>query len=357
MPVLDNNKKKNSDSFFPGDITIGLKYSALNPENVYTLKEAELMERLARVHAAAQLCTGEVQKLLQEIEKHHDYTFLKERFHKASINRYELGVKIDKLPEKQKKQAMSAADHEYGKDVRPLEQLIEGMEYLAGIKDKLSKDSQKAVRTIVPVSEELIKGKESLRKVVPPKKLEIYFEDADKMLTNMQLAVPKYKAAAGDALKNSRVSMNAGIQYISRYFEATAGRLLDTLYDRAEQNMAKGIRREDLILIDGHTVHELLDRSQGASAPGYSAMSDERVKKETALLVAAALQNDTRVEAIIPNSEGKIRPEPVPITKKGCDVKQLTKVKDDFYQKFMSNIGAPFAEKKEYEDTMEREML
>lgn len=370
MPILDISKEIHSDSFFPGDIAIGLKYCALNPENIYTLKEAELSERLARIHASAQLRTGKIQNVLQEIENHQNYTFFKEQFHKASINRYEIDRKIKDLPEKQKKQAVADADHQYAGVVRPLEHLIGGMEYLAGLNGQLSKESEKAICAIVPGSEELIRGKQPFREVITPKNLEIYFEDADKMLTNMQLAAPKYKDAADSMRKNSKVSVNAGIQYISRYFEATVSRVLDPLYDRAEQrNMAKAIHREDLIKIGGHTVHEILNERLNATDQRmflrmgledkfrkkdiYEVMSPKEVKKETALLVAAALQNDTRVEALIPNGDGKVKPEPVPFIRKGCDVKHLTKVKEGFYQKFLCNMGDPFVEKNEYEDIME----
>lgn len=359
MPILDRNKEKYYDSFFSGNITIGLKYSALNPENIYTLKEAEISERLARIHAAAQLRPMKIQNLLQEIENHQNTIFLKERFHNASIHRNENDITIKKLPEKQKKQAVAYADFEYDKDTSPLEHIIEGMEYLAGLKNQLSKASQKAMYSLVPETQEWISKAKPLSKMSLPKKLEIYFEDADKMLTNMQLAVPKYQGVTEDMLKESKVSVKAGISYISRYLEATAGRVLDPVYDRAEKrDISERIHREDLILIGGHTVHRLLNKNlEGRDI--YDVKSRKEVIKETALLVAAAIQNDIPVEAFLPNEEGKISREPVTIVRSGCDIKQLTKIKEGFYKKFMSDMGELFgiedllAEKEKYPDTLE----
>ena len=354
--------KGKSKQYFWGNPALGVKYPAVNPKYKSSVKQAELSERLARIHEAAQLRPKAIRKLIKEFE----YSSM---FKETKIKMDDQYNKLYQNP------AEMMSKEEYKKEVKKLdeqvkekgfEQVIETMEYLAGIRPELNentrarmekyakpKTDEKENRKKVTVPELPEKGSEleiERNKVLKPweiKRLDINFENMDDMLTNMELAVAKskensklkYKEISENVLKNGKVNDQAAELYLGLYFEATANRLLDPLYQEFETKNTS-INRTALISVNGKTVKNIMLDKMGREA--FNNMSREERNRQASLIVAAGLQSGKRVEAFLPQEDGKVSGYPVAIGMTGCDVKKLEKVNDGIIMKILYKIGDLF---------------
>ena len=353
--TVNKMKSRNIQSRFPGDIAIGVCYPAVNPENIYSEKEAGFKERLARIHEAAQLRDPKVREILHEIENSKEVLWLKSQMHTASQDYFErngIAMRAFKIREEKMEPEEKQAFADYAA-------ALDMMEYIVGIQPEIKGTAREMLSE--QIEKKMLAGKEQQapenqkqgtdfwieqigqygKEVVypwqmPNGKLKINFENADHILTNIQMAVPKYKDVSQNILSGSKLKDEAALPYMKEYFKGTANRLLDPIYDNFERK-ASGMDRMDLIVVGNKSVRELMDEKHGKEA--VDSWTPAKRKSETALLVAAGVQSGARVAAMIPRADGTVNGSPVPISGSGFHVEEMKKVEEGFWTKLFYAIG------------------
>ena len=254
-------KKKDPKKFMLGDVRTALKYPALDPKNIFSSKEAELAERMARVREAVQLRPGQTADIIDDFEK--SVSISKEMMENASQASY---LKSDM---NQNEKTMNEGE------MKPYENAVEVMEFMVGLRTK-EQTSETAIRgyrkwlkqvaTKLAEKEQVKVSEKKLEKEIDQAinrtaemgsqvknpteigKLELNFENIDNVLTNIQKSVPEYKEISQEVLENSQINMEVAAPFIKDYFKATANRLLDPIYSAYETNYG-GLDRADLLIV------------------------------------------------------------------------------------------------------------
>ena len=317
----------NAKSFFPGDISIGAEYPAVDLENIFTLEEAKFQERLARIHVAAQLRSPQIQAFLNELENGEIFTDRHQKMHEKSRLCYEYS--LDTLG--------------YEKEAKDYSAFLDMMEYVAGIRSELDKETSDFLDLRLYYSDSFVNSTENLERewakdidLQEIGKLDLKFENVDHIMTNIQMAVPKYKDVARNVLEGTKIKNEAAIPFMKEYFIGTGSRLLDPVFQDFEKTNEDGLERMDLVIVAGKTVREHMNEKHGADV--VNGWTQEKRNQETALLLAAGLQNDNRVEIYVPQGNG-VYNKPLPVTRDGCNVREMTKLEDGFWMSLLYAIG------------------
>ena len=360
------NPQKGKDGL-PANYSIITEHPALDPEKIFTYKEAELQERLEMVRQMAKFRPKEVQNQLRAFESSELFQSVAEKMHNKSKEFFEKSKKKNEYLYKKEDECSNPEyrDFEDCMEMQNYDTAIEVLECLVGIynmntsKDALEKMNKVAAEQKLPPLPPLPKGGryQEVAKPWEMGQLEIHFGNAEKVLSEM-MEMPDAKKMSKEILKNGPGSKTAAEAYLNRYLKESVNRLLEPLYhdlpnDRTWQD-EKGVNnifsQEDLIIVGGMTVREHLDR---AKVP-YS----ER-ENQTALLVGAALQNGDHVELFYPDHNQKISQYPIQLKMDGCEVKKLEKIEDGFWASLLYRISDYFGwtsrkkQREEYTGTMQ----
>lgn len=354
--------QKGDRKAFSGNVAIGIKYPAVDPKNVFTEKEAEIKERVSRIYAMVQLCPRTVRENVDDFIYTKYFQGQMGQIHKDSEKLYKMSN--DKGAYKRETEKFLNSDN-----VRKFERELMFLEHIAGIR-QLDGDTIENIykENTVPEMEEIKKNMEDPNKgygtVAKPwnvGKLRVYFENADNMLTNIQAGVPAFKKLSQKVLEGTRIDNKAAMERMIPYFESTLNRYLDPAYSEFEKN--SGLNRMDMIQIGGQSVRSLIIAAKGERWLENMDLQNEKDKREvdnlTALYVAAGLQSGKRVEAFIPQKDGKVSQYPMSMEMNGFEVKNMKKVEDGFFMWLLYVIGDFLHlthrenEKKEYENTIQ----
>lgn len=222
---------------------------------------------------------------------------------------------------------------------------LQGIEFAAGIRTgPVPREIQDfyAQYLNMPLNMDLIKQAEKLDRT--PREVNVEFQNLDHKLQQELFANPKnWGKTPGDIAKDA-ITAEQVSQTIGPYARETAKRVLDPLFNEAESVDTENHRlnRADNIIVGGKTVREKMYEdyiAAGNQPDTFKDFFDENFKTAANEYVASALMAGERVEAFVPDKNGRIPNEPVQITKTGYEPSPLNPVVLNGWERFWSKMG------------------
>lgn len=232
-------------------------------------------------------------------------------------------------------------------DAVDLERVFTGVEYMLGIrKEQPSKDvlqlfDEKLGYKLTP---EFVA--ECRSDVHPPERFNVTFPDFEKKLACFQFTQPENwgkDRKSYEPLGSSQVMTLA-----TGTASAVADKALDALYGTLERssparqqgNMAGALHRYHYLLIDGKRAIDLVrEKHKDSYIRNESTFLASEGLQYLGEMVSAALTSGKRVEAFIPDANGKLPDEPVRLTQTGFEPARLSPVSLNAWEKFWNKFG------------------
>ena len=317
-------------------------YPAMDPKGKFSIVDIKAAERQMRLDAALQSCDPDVVEYVRQVQQSDAVRELKEQLLQDSQKHRLLTRTIRQGLQPELKEFMwgETKKLETGLAAMNYAKLQEGLEYVAGMKFGLVPQEIRdffANTLQTPLREDLLERAWENRPI--PEKFEVKFENLDNRLLQQQLGDPDNWDKAPEDMPP--VAEEAVVHLVDSYAGATADRLLDTLFPKAEAlGSGTEINRGDLIIIDGKTVREriyeayLARQGKPAEFDAYYAAHHRELTND---LVAAGLMADKQVEVFVPDKTGKIPENPTPIVRTGYEPMQPVTL--NAWERFWSKYG------------------
>lgn len=378
---LDKDKGDHPYPIYPEEPGLMEKYPGIDPLGHYTEAEMSLTYRLEQVKAAAAVRPPEVRAYVSGVLEDMAYRddnntpirkVVNEMKNKCTVIRYyNRAAKVapdritsEHLEEEAFIREMNCASLKW------MDGTVKALEYLTGLSDEPITDKQreelaKHDRAIPP-------GLEALRDTpnIQPASLKVEFSDFEherqyRFFSSPQnWGKPVREMMRRDFAPGHEEAV-AGI--IGRYASATASRTLDGCFRQIEglvrntnnPNEEPAMNRGDLVTVDGMTIREHMERqylNEHKSLDGFGRFYRENFRQQSGAIVSAALMAGKRVEAFIPDKQGRIPDEPVQITKTGFEPSPLKKVTLNAWERHFAKHGfykEKLARAEEYRRVME----
>lgn len=254
---------------------------------------------------------------------------------------------------------------EVSPEVVAYDKLLQGLEYAVGLRPgAIPQELREFYKTQLHLpADYLDKLREKERQVGPtqlPEKLDIAFQDLDGALLCKAYADPENWGRSWEEICSLARQTPQETVYatVLPYARATADRVIDPAFSLAEQGTSGMVNRGDLIIIDGKTVREKMFEEYAASGrppEKFDSFYEKNLRVAANEYVVAGLMTGKRVEAFIPDREGRIPDQPIPITKSGYEPSPLQPETFNAWQRFFSRHGfykEKVARQAEYERTM-----
>ena len=335
----------------PEDVSASLRFPGVDPVGKYSVIDMKVAQRMARINAMLESRTPEVRDYMEMLFE-NGATHFKVREMKQNIEavsrEHRLLTRASKLCldpegrqlllEKSRRLEMDPAVVEYDK-------YLQSLEYAAGVKNgpvpqELQDWHWEAMR--YPIDLKYVKLAEKLDRV--PRKIQVEFQNLDNKLLQSRFANPRSWDRSPASLQLDEIQTEEAVGIVSPYARATAERVIDPLFRQAEAMGSGGmeLNRGDLIIVDGKTIREKMFedfRATGQDLNKFRKYYQENLKQATNEYVAAGLMAGKRVEAFIPDKNGRIPDEPVQITKTGYEPSPLGKVTLNAWERFFAKRG------------------
>lgn len=338
----------------PEDEQTDERLPAVDPVGKYSIIDMEMEERLAKVRAAMASRSPAVRDYAQsllELERSDDTVRqLRADMDKASMlhRRYARASKLSPDAVTRRYLHEKSCELRVSADVVKYNKYLQGIEYAAGVRtgpvpqEVLDFYSTELHRTL-----DQDRVLEAADLYAQPREIHVEFENLDNKFQQRDFANPRCwgkKPGEIERTENPRLD-----RMVSPYARATAERVLDPLFGRTEDlwgdqdYKANPINRGTHIIIDGKTVREKLLEDfmaiPGSRMRDFDTFYKDNYRQKTGEYVAAALMAGKRVEAFVPDRNGRIPDEPVQITKTGYEPSPLNKVTLNAWQRFASKLG------------------
>lgn len=337
----------------PEDADIGDRFPGVDPRGKYSTIDMRFAQRRAVIDAALQARGPAALENVRAISSTAKFRDLAVQVEMVSRQHRTL-KRAEKLchdPTAAARLHTQAASAETDMSVQQYDQMLQGIEHMLGIRQgPPTADVTAFYHELVQYDltpERLAAGREFMR----PQALNIDFPNFDNKMTQRQFARPENWGRSFDelaALPQTEADAAVIDAQLAPYVHATAGRVLDAAFGEQEASSVTkdgvALDRGDHLIIDGRTPKEILleqflanpNRNPGMTFNRFYQENGHRLTNE---LVASALMTGKRVEAFIPDKNGKIPDQPTQITKSGYEPSELRPVTLNRWQKFWSKMG------------------
>lgn len=249
---------------------------------------------------------------------------------------------------------------ETGEAVVNYEKMMQGVEYAAGIRTgPVPEEVRTFYRDVLHADLDLDMIKKA-ELVHPAEQLKVEFEDLDNKMLHRAQANPHNWGKTAQELEviADSIDLDTTFETITPYARATVDRVISPAFAAQEKATHDYIHRADHIIIDGKTVREKMYEdfmAAGGKDDGFMAFFQKNGKTAVNEYVAAGLMAGKRVEAFIPDKQGRIPDQPTQITKTGYEPSPLKPEKFNAWQRYFSKRGyfkEKVARQQEYERMM-----
>ncbi|MFI3250951.1 MAG: hypothetical protein R3Y07_08310 [Eubacteriales bacterium] len=344
----------------------------IDPKGHLTRYDLELEKRIKTLKQVSITADPEVRKAIEEsMSKLNDPSSKAGKLRHAFLQKCEdcrFDTRAAKLA--QSKTAhdmlMEKAQETKGTPIEEMQEALRGLEFMAGIYNhELSPSEKKKMETLFELDNRTLVNLNGKRFDLKQGEqgLSIPFANFDNTLTQKYLAHPqnwgKTAREAPQDYKNPVVAEGN----IQTYSHQAVKASLDTLYANFEfahagVPLSDIFNRTKLILVDGKTVEQIMRETHAMkkNSQPYEQWAKENREGFTSDIVVAGLMTGKRVEGFVAGKDGKIKGEPIQITKTGYKPEPLRPVTMDRWQKFCSFFGKhkeKVEKNKEYDRLME----
>ncbi len=339
----------------PEDPDLTIRFPGIDPVGKYSVIDMKFAQREATIRARLQSAPPEVATKANELldkcsNSSSPFYQTKEqmKLFAAQHRSFTRGSKLCLNPHGAKLLAQHARELEYNMPVERYDTLLQGIEYIAGVKEgpvpqEVKSYYEEFLQT--PIDTDLIQRNQE--KTQPPAHVDIQFENFDHTLVHHQFCSPHNWGKTPAQLKEVGFSVNLVENLVTPYAAATVRRSLNPLFQQAEE---MGHSRGGLTLIDGKPASQLIVDAKEKGQ--YAHMAEKEIVNQ---LVAGALMAGKRVETYLPDANGKFPQEPTQITKSGYEPTPVKQVVMNGWQRFFSKHGfykELTAQKDEYDKIM-----
>ena len=335
----------------PEDAETPVRFPGIDPVGQYSVIDMKFAQRQARVEAALESRAPEVQAQVRSLLGAARQTPAVGQISlamKETAKRHRVLTRASKLcldPEGRRLLHEQARGMEADLAVEQYDKYLQGVEYAAGVRTgPVPREVQQFYRERLklPLDLELAARARDASQI--PQVIHMDFQDLDHKLLQQQFANPHNWGKAPPPPDRELVSLEEVSTAIPPYARATADRVLDPLFAGAEAATGGYVSRGDLICVDGKTIRETMFQQFQALGGGegeqaFDRFYQENVRQMTNDLVSAALMAGKRVEAFVPDSQGRIPQEPVQITKTGYEPSPLKKVTLNVWERHFAKRG------------------
>ena len=335
----------------PEDAETPIRFPGIDPVGHYSVIDMKFAQRRARVEAALESRSPQVQEQLRtllEAEKSQETVRQVAGKMQEVSRRHRTLTRASKLclePEGRRLLHTQARNMEADGAVEQYDKYLQGMEYAAGVrKGPVPREIRQFYEQQLQLPLDLSLVAQAAQASQQPREIHVDFQDLDHKLTQQQFANPRNWGKGPEPPDRELVDLEQASAAIPPYARATAERALEPLFGATEASTDDYVNRGDLITVDGKTVREIMFQQYQAADmketyPNFRQFYESNFKQMTNELVAAGLMAGKRVEAFVPDSRGRIPKEPVQLTKTGYEPSPLKKVTLNAWQRHFAKRG------------------
>ena len=352
----------------PEDESVALRFPGIDPVKKYSIIDMKVAQRVAQINAMLESRSPEVKayagSLLELVSKNPVMRDINLNM-KLSAEKHRTVSRAAKLCLDEAGRELlkqEARILESSNSVMQVDLFLQGAEYASGVRTgPVPQEVQEfyAKQLQMPLNMERIKEAETLDHT--PREVKVEFQNLEHKLQQELFADPNNWGKTPSEVAKEGIPAVRVEQTISPYARATAARVIDPLFKGAEEISGDKLtfNRAENIIVGGKTVKEKMFEDYVASGNDPSefiGFFTKNYRQMTNEYVAGALMSGQRVEAFVPDKDGRIPNEPVQITKTGYEPSPLNPVVLNGWERFWSKLGF-FKEKVmaavEYQRTVE----
>lgn len=353
MGIAMSRAEKQFQGFpsMPEDAETPVRFPGIDPLGYYSVIDMKFAQRQARVEAALESRSPQVQEqlhtLLGAAKDRQPVVQVTKKMQEAA-RRHRTLTRASKLcldPEGRRLLHTQARNMEADRAVEQYDKYLQGIEYAAGVrKGPVPQEIRQFYEQQLQLPLDLGLVAQAALPSQQPREIHVEFQNLDHKLAQQQFANPHNWGKGADQLDWELVDLEQVSATISPYARATADRALEPLFGAAETSTDGHVNRGDLITVDGKTIREIMFQQYQAADmketyPTFRQFYNSNFKQMANDLVAAGLMAGKRVEAFVPDSRGRIPEEPVQITKTGYEPSPLKKVTLNAWQRHFAKRG------------------
>ena len=339
----------NSGYVYPDDPEITEKYPGIDPKGCACEVDMSFANRVARLKAALPsrplMTMSYVGQRLSELEDLQSRIYSSWQEMEFDCRKIQLNQRAAKLAVTQESSdwLLDQADDyaREGNGIQTVNMYLNVLEYAAGLTDREPTLQERAFlkRLEAPLDEAVERRRHD--SLTQPLKVEVEFTNFDNQVQQKFFSSPLAWEKKPADTPNDVARPEAVEGAISRYAAATADRALDPLFEHAEKITQGKISRADLITVDGKTVKELMAERfrEMESNETFETWYGKNVRQMTNDLVSAGLMAGKRVEAFVPDKNGRIPKEPAQVVKTGYTPSPLKKVTLNAWERHFAKHG------------------
>lgn len=338
-----------SGHVYPDDPEVTEKFPGVDPKGCACEVDMDFANRIARLKAALPsrplMTMSYVGQRLRELEDLQSDIYISWEEMQFDCRDIQLNQRAAKLAVTQEssdwlqEQADSLARE--GNGIQHINMYLNVLEYAAGLTDREPTLQERAFlkRLEAPLDNAVERRRHD--SLTQPLKVEVEFTNFDNQVQQKFFSSPLAWGKTPEDTPGDVARPEAVEDAISRYAAATADRALDPLFERAEKVTQGRISRADLITVDGKTVKELMIERfrEMKSDESFEIWYGNNVRQMTNDLVSAGLMAGKRVEAFVPDKNGRIRSEPTQVVKTGYTPSPLKKVTLNAWERHFAKHG------------------
>ena len=337
-------------SLFPVDLDTTVRFPGVDPKGKACEVDMAFAQRRARLETALSSRPPEVRayvgRQLKDLAQLD--TPMRNAWDKMKIDCYDirmttLAAKMAVTEETSQWLLEDAQAMKEGRaSIRRVDGMLNVLEYLSGLTDREPTQQERALMAELkaPVPPE-VEGHRS-DSLTAPKSIAVEFENFDHQVQQKFFCDPRNWGKGPRHMPEDMVNLDAALGAVSRYSKATADRAISPLFEAMENKTRGIISRGDLITVDGKTIREKMCEdyvAAGKDLREFPAFYKQNVREAANSYVSAALMAGKRVEAFVPDSQGRIPDEPTQITKAGYEPSPLKKVTLNAWQRHFAKYG------------------
>ncbi len=357
---------------FPDDPDICDKYPGIDPMGCFCEVDLGFKDRISKIEAAAKTRPEEIQKYAEQVgaglnDQNTKVGKIWSRV-REGVKRVQVNTRAAKCAVTQEDSDWFLAEKEDAinetTSFQGFDKLLNVMEYAVGLSDRAPDKEEREMAEMcgLPLTPELEAKRDDPVRV--PDGIKVEFQDFSHKMEQLQFCNPENWGKRSKNMSKDAPSPEQAEHYMEKYVEATADRYITPLFAQAERATNGIINRGDLIIVGGRTVSEIMEEKyregiqngtidKGVSEPEWY---QENLNRMTGEIVSAGLMAGKRVEAFVPDKEGRIPKEPIGITKSGYEPSPLEKVTLNAWERHFARYGhfeKKAAKAVDYQQTME----
>jgi len=335
----------------PEDANVSLRFPGVDPVGKYSVIDMKVAQRVAHINATLESRAPEVQEyarsLLSAVRTNPEVGQMNFMLQETA-KKHRILTRASKLcldPEGRRLLHEQSRMLETDLAAEQFDKYLQGIEYAAGVKaGPVSPEISSFYRDRlqIPLNMERIKQAEQLDHT--PREVAVEFENLDNKLRQAQFANPNNWGKTSTEVSPEAIDLGEAENAVPPYARATANRVIDPLFREVEEISGETLaaNRGNNIIIDGKTVGEKIREdyvAAGRDLQEFDNFYRANYRQLTGEYVAAGLMAGKRIEAFVPDKDGRIPNQPVQITKKGYEPSALKKVTLNAWERFWSKRG------------------